>query len=68
MLKKLYVYMEQNTYRKQYTEFYNFIWKYEEIFQQVASKMQQILSERVELSNVMEYESFRFFWQRIFSD
>jgi hypothetical protein len=34
MLKKLYVYMEQNTYRKQYTEFYNFkIWKYEEIFQ-----------------------------------
>jgi hypothetical protein len=34
MLKKLYVYMEQNTYRKQYTEFYNLkIWKYEEIFQ-----------------------------------
>ena len=49
MLKKLYVYMEQNTYRKQYTEFYNLkIWKYEEIF------MQRILSERVELSNFME--------------
>ena len=34
MLKKLYVYMELNTYRKQYTEFYNLkIWKYEYIFQ-----------------------------------
>jgi hypothetical protein len=55
MLKKLYVYMEQNTYRKQYTYFYNLkIWKYEEIFQLVVSEMQRILSEQVELSNFME--------------